>query len=281
MNVALMDEALVARSDARLDIEDRAVQFAESAYEVILYAGRRLVDAEPHLARLQRSLHEIGLPYPAERLAALRAGLGLLVERMPQDDGMVYLQVTGGSSERTLAPASRPAATSIAYCRAMSLPVSPDEIRQISVTLMPDLRWGRCDIKSTALLANAMLRNAAQRQGYDDVFLHDGQGLITEASAANAWIVRDGRVHTHPKGPKILAGITRERLIDLARRSGVDVEETGFSEEELRTADEAFITSATALVTAVTRVNQTPVGGGAVGPTTRRLFAAYLDYIRR
>jgi len=281
MSVALIDETLVARSDARLDIEDRAVQFAESAYEVILCAGRRMVDAEPHLARLQRSLHEIGLPYPAERLARLRAGLALLVERMPQGDGMVYLQVTGGSGERTLAPASRPRPTSIAYCRAMPVPVSADEIRQISVTLMPDLRWGRCDIKSTALLANAMLRSAAQRQGYDDVFLHDSRGLITEASAANAWIIRGGRVHTHPIGPKILAGITRERLIDLARRSGVEVEETGFSEEELRTADEAFITSATALVTAVTRVNHRPVGRGDIGPTTRRLFAAYLEYIHR
>lgn len=281
MTVAIINEVVLPRSEARLDIEDRGIQFAESVYEVILCVSGKLIDAAPHLARLGRSLAAIGIDYSPERMESLTRALDKLVAQISLHDGMVYIQITGGTAERTLVTHPRPAPTSIAYGRSLILPRDAADLRRIKVTLVEDLRWSRCDIKSTALLANAMARAAALRKKYDDVILYNRDGYVTEASAANAWIVKDGCLHTHPADHRILAGITRQRLLALSADLGIPVVEAPFGPAELLSADEAFISSATALVTAITHVDGEPIGQTGPGPVTHALFQAYLDYIRR
>ena len=266
-------------SRARVHIDDRAHMFADGVYEVILVAGGRLIDEQDHMARLARSLAAIdmALPMSARALAHIlrQTVLGNRVT-----DGMVYLQINRGQAPRDHVYDNDALAPTV-ICTAKRVALPEDAGEGVKVITRPDERWARPDIKSVALLPNVMAKTAAAREGAYEAWLVDGEGLVSECSASNAWLVDgEGRAVTRPLGTGILAGITRQRLIALARKEGIEVVERAFTVAEAKAAREAFLTSTTSLVKPVVQIDDAVVGNGHPGTVTRALFAAYRAFLR-
>ncbi len=260
-------------------LEDRGYQFADGVYEVIKVLDGRPRDLERHLDRLERSLAELAIAMPTSR-PALRAILREARRRNPLRRATLYLQVTRGVAPRNhpFPKDVRPVLTVVV--RHARFPTPAERARGVAVCLLADQRWGRCDIKTTALLPNVLAREEAERRGCREAWLvRDGR--ITEGTASNAFIVdAEGRLRTHPEGPQILSGITRGVILELARAEGIPISLVPFSAEEAKAAREAFLTSTTSLLLPVTRIDDTRIGDGRPGPVTRRLaerYAAYLD----
>ena len=256
-------------------IEDRGFQFADGVYEVIAVIGGRLVDEEPHFARLRRSLAELRLAAPLGE-AALKIVLREVVRRNRVDTGIVYLQITRGTAPRDHAFPKAAAPTLVVTAR-RARPANPRLAQDgVAVITIPDIRWHRCDIKSVALVANALGKQQAREAGAYEAWQVDGEGLVTEGTSTNAWIVTgDNTVVTRGLGTAILSGVTRLAVLDIIRRDGYRVVERAFTVAEAKAAREAFLTSTTADLLPVVRIDETPIGNGAPGLLTERLRAAY------
>ena len=278
--IAYVNGRYAPHGEARVHIEDRGYQFADGVYEVIAVVGGRLVDGEPHLDRLERSLAELEIAMPMAR-GPLRVVMDETLRRNGVRDGMVYLQVSRGVARRDhpFPRGVRPAL--VVTARRSVFPLGPDAVTGAKVVTAPDIRWGRCDIKSISLLPNVLAKQQAIEAGAYETWMIDSDGHVTEGSATNAWILsREGRVVTRPLSSAILGGITRQTLLRLARDAGVDVEERSFSVDEAKTAREAFITSTTNLLKPVTQIDDAVIGNGEPGETSRRLLGLYLAYSR-
>lgn len=275
--IVYLNGAFLPEARAHVGLEDRGLQFGDSVYEVVLVAGGRLVDAQGHFGRLVRSMTKMSYAVQPD-VATLALAVAELPARDGVTDGFVYLQVTRGAWGRNMSPASAPAGTAptvIAYARPMVLPRRLADMRALRVVSRPDRRWGHCDIKTTALAANMLARADAQAAGADDAWLVAADGTITEATAANAWIVRDGVLMTRAEGPEILGGITRVRVLELARSLGMSVRIAPFGPADVASADEAFQTSATALITPVVAFDGVTLPTPGESSVGARLFEAY------
>lgn len=260
-------------AQASVHVEDRGFQFADAVYEVIEVRSGALVEVSRHVGRLVRSLGELNMPMPMSE-AALRVVLHQTVRRNRVRDGMLYLQVTRGVAPRDFAipPASTPAGI---VCLARNIPKTfraAQARRGIAVVTLPDSRWSRCDIKTTMLLPAVLAKEAARAQGATEAWLVDREGFVTEAASANAWIVTaEGVLVTRALSPEILPGVTRAALIDALAAEGLGLKERAFTPAEAIAAREAFVTSATATVMPVVRIDGSPVGDGHPGPVAQRL----------
>ena len=275
--VAYVNGAYVAHGRAAVHIEDRGLQFADSIYEVFGVADGRLLDEEEHFERLARSLREIAMAEPMAP-AALRFVLREITRRNRVRDGLVYLQVTRGALRRDHAiPKNSPKPTLIVTAR--SLDPAVQERRKetgVAVISLPDLRWGRCDIKSTALLPNILAKSAARDAGAFEAWLVDAQGFVTEGSSTTAWIVDEqGRVITRGLSEAVLPGVTRRVMMKALAEAQIAVEERAFTLEEAGRAREAFISAATLGATPVVSIDGRKLGDGTPGPLTRRIQALY------
>ncbi len=277
--VVYINGKFVPREEALLPVEDRGNVFADGVYEVVRFYGGYPLALDEHMERLVRSARAIRLP---ELNVADLAQQGLaLVARNEVRDGTLYIQVTRGVAPRNHA---FPPAGTEPTCFMIAREVSrPDEslLRQgASCISLPDTRWARCDIKSIGLLPNVLAKQEARERGaYEALFVRDG--VITEGSSSNVFAVRDGALITHPEGPQILPGITRRLIVGLAGEEGIPVDEGDVHRETVSNIDELFISSTTTELMPVVRVDDEPVGGGRVGPITRRLQAAYERLIER
>jgi D-alanine transaminase len=267
---------------ANVHIEDRGYQFADGVYEVCEVRGGRLIDERRHLERLQRSLKEIKIPLPMP-VRALGVVLREVVSRNRIGYGIVYLQITRGVARRDHAFPSRQTLPSLVVT-ARSLNMSRNEAlakNGIAVVSVPDDRWGRVDIKTIGLLPNVLARQNAIERGARDAWFVDKDGMVTEASSANAWIVTpDGVLVTRHVDRAILRGITRTVVLDAIKAEGLAVEERAFALEEAYGAREAFITSASQIVLPVIRIDGRPIGDGKPGPVAmslRRQFHRYAE----
>ena len=267
---------------AKVHIEDRGYQFADGVYEVCEVRGGRLIDERRHLERLQRSLKEIKIPPPMP-VRALGVVLREVVSRNRIGYGIVYLQITRGVARRDHAFPSRQTLPSLVVT-ARSLNMSRNEAlakNGIAVVSVPDDRWGRVDIKTIGLLPNVLARQNAIERGARDAWFVDKDGMVTEASSANAWIVTpDGVLVTRHVDRAILRGITRTVVLNAIRAEGLAVEERAFALEEAYGAREAFITSASQIVLPVIRIDGRPIGDGKPGPVAmslRRQFHRYAE----
>ena len=260
-------------AEAGVHVEDRGFQFADAVYEVCEIKGGALVDTTRHLARLARSLSEIHIPAPMAE-GSLRHVMRETVRRNRVRDGLVYLQVTRGRAPRDfLFPGDRADPTLVVVARALD----PDKIAAkakagIAVKSLPDTRWGRCDLKTVMLLPAALAKETARRDNAQEAWFVDRDGFVTEGASSNAWIVRaDGFVLTRPLDQSILGGVTRATLLDVLKAQGVPVEERPFTIAEAQRAREAFVTSASATVMPVVRIDGVNVGDGKPGALTLRL----------
>jgi D-alanine transaminase len=281
--IAYVNGRYLPRAQASVSVEDRGFQFADGVYEVCEVRGGRIVDERRHMARLDRSLTELRIARPMTP-AALAIVMRETIARNRVRDGIVYVQVTRGAARRDFPfPAAGTKPSLVVTARSNDLAkleqVAADGIAVVTV---PDIRWGRVDIKSVALLPNVLAKQTAREQGAREAWLVDGEGRITEGASSTAWIVaRDGKVVTHPLGQDILPGITRAVVLDVIKAQGLALEERAFTLDEAYGAREAFITSASQIVIPVVSLNGRPVGNGAPGliaTALRRDFHRHAEF---
>jgi D-alanine transaminase len=276
---AYVNGRYVPHGKAAVHIEDRGYQFADGVYEVVPIVRGRLIDEDPHLDRLERSLGELEIAMPMTR-QALKLVSRELMRRNRLSNGFLYMQVTRGVAPRDhkFPEVARPAL--VMTTRQMKPPGGQVAGEGIGVITIPDLRWKRCDIKSVSLLPNVLGKQAASVAGAYEAWMVDLEGRVTEGTSTNAWIVtQDNELVTRDASTSILNGITRLRLIDLLRGEGITLSERAFTVEEARQAREAFITSSTNFVMPVTRIDNEPVGNGHPGLLTGKLRDAYLGFV--
>jgi D-alanine transaminase len=269
----------VPEEAATVSIFDRGFLFADGVYEVTSVLDGKLIDFGAHAARLRRSLAELDMPVPVdeETLLAIHREL---VARNGLEEGLVYMQVTRGAADRDFAYPEGAVPTLVLFTQARGVADSPAARRGLRVISIPDRRWGRRDIKTVQLLYPAMGKMMAKAAGADDAWMVE-DGAVTEGTSNNAYIVKAGKIVTRHLGEEILHGITRKAVLKLAREAQMEVEERPFTIDEAKTADEAFVTSATTFVMPVVEIDGAPVGGGAPGPVAKRLREIYLDESRR
>lgn len=272
--IAYVNGRFARHRDAAVHIEDRGYQFADAIYEVIAIQNGRFVDEEPHLDRLERSLQEVRIAPPTGR-TALKHILRETVRRNRVRNGIVYMQVSRGVARRDHAfPPHRDG--SLVVTARSTVPKAAARAAGVSVVTTEDIRWKRCDIKTVGLLPNVLAKQKAVEAGAYEAWMVTPNGDVTECTSANAWIVTAGReVVTRPPTSAILNGITRRTVRAIAEREGYTVIERVFALDEALAAAEAFLTSTTAHVMPVVRIDGAPVGDGRPGPLTGALQAHY------
>lgn len=277
-HIAYVNGRYVPHQQAAVHVEDRGYQFADGVYEVIAVESGRLVDEVPHLERLDRSLAELRIRPPMAR-KALRSVMREVVRRNRIASGTLYIQITRGVAPRDHAfPANGETALVMTVKRAR-VQLSSVVEHGVRVITLPDIRWGRCDIKSIALLPNVLAKQQAREAGAYEAWLVDRDGYVTEGSSTNAWIVTQaGHLVTRSATHAILNGITRQSIIRLAKADGFALEERPFTAAEAKAAREAFLTSTTSRVLAVTEIDGHVIGNGRAGSFALKLRALYLDY---
>jgi D-alanine transaminase len=265
--IVYVDGRFVPREEAAISPEDRGFLFADAIYEVVRFYRGRAYRFTEHMERMRDGL-------AAVRIAAETSGFADVAARLLSENGLadadalVYLQVSRGSAPRAhpFPPPGTPP-TVFAFARATDPPPPPGGGTAI---LLPDERWGRCDIKSVMLLPNILASQQARDAGATDaIFVRDG--LAIETTRANLFLAKDGAVRTAPKGPHILPGVTRGATLAAANRAGMAVEERAFTVEEMFGADELFLASTTMWTYAIVAVDGRPIGTGRPGPVAARL----------
>lgn len=266
----------VPEEDARIGLFDRGFLFGDAVYEVTAVLAGKMIDNDLHLARLERSLGELGIPLPLPR-AEIEAVQHALIARNGLQDGSVYLQVSRGEADRDFLYPQAMVPKLIGFTQVKTLLGTKAQREGIAVDLADDPRWQRRDIKTAMLLGQVMAKHTAKARGFDDVWLVEG-GLVTEGASSTAHVITaDGRILTRPASRATLPGCTQRALARLCETEGLRIEERAFTPEEAQEAAEAFQTSATSLVAPVVRIGERVVGDGRPGPMTRRLQALYLE----
>ena len=271
-----LNGALLPKSEARISPDDRGFLFGDGVYEVVRAIGGRMVDLDRHLARFVDGAATLDLALDraggAECVTRVWARL-LKANGLADGEALCYAQLTRGAAPRAHAyPGADTAPTLYAFAQRLH---PPDAVRErgARVVTHPDLRWARCDLKTVNLLPNVMAKQAAAAAGaFEAVLVRDG--VITEASHSSLFAVVAGELRTHPLGPRILPGVTRAVVLELARALGVPVREEAVTPDELLAADEVMLASTSADVMPVVAVDGAPVADGAPGPVARRLAQA-------
>jgi len=278
MGTVFLNGSFLPLEQATISPLDRGFIFGDGVYEVIPVYGGRLFRLEEHLLRLDGSLAGIRLASPHTHGEWMRILAGL-VERNRGGDQSVYLQITRGAAKRDHA-FPRDCAPTVFAMSSPLVPV-PAEVRQtgIAAITLPDIRWQYCHLKTIALLPNILLRQQALDQGAAEaILIRDGEA--TEGAASNLFIVKDGALLTPPKGPRLLPGITRDLIMELAAQHSIPQREAAVTADDLARADEVWLSSSTKEILPVTRLDGHAVGAGVPGPLWRRMIDWYQDYKR-
>lgn len=280
--VAYVNGAYSAHGEAVVHIEDRGFQFADGVYEVWSVFDGRLADFEGHMTRLHRSLNALKIDIPMSA-GSLGVVLRETIRRNRVRDGLVYLQVTRGTASRDHAFPADIAPSVIVTAKRLDLAKGEAmAAKGAAGVTRPDIRWGRCDIKTVGLLPNVLAKQAARERGAYECLMYDEMGLITEGSSTNAWIVdEDGRLRTRDTQANILRGVTREAILKLVEAEGVELDERPFSVEEAKRAREVFVTAASSFVMPLVSLDGVKIGDGKPGPIAIRLRELYLEQARR
>jgi len=276
--IAYVNGAYVPHNQACIHIEDRGYQFSDGVYEVWAVRQGKMLDSEGHFRRLKRSLSELRIAMPMS-VGALDVVLREIMRKNRVRNGLIYLQITRGVAPRDHA-FPKDTFPSIVITAKSTNPAKADQTAKngVAVITVPDERWARCDIKTVSLLPNILAKQAAHEKGAFEAWMVDEKGQITEGSSSNAWIITcDGVLATRNLSSDILGGITRAHVLTLAAERQLKVEERSFSLEEAQNAQEAFMTSATTLVTPITHIDGVAVGQGKPGPLASALRKDYLQ----
>lgn len=268
-------------AEAAVSVEDRGFQFADSIYEVVAFLNGRFLDWDKHLWRLRRGLAALHI----EGLAAdqpLTAIAQRLRERSRYADGLLYIQVSRGAGKRDHGFPAGAEPTLVMTVRRFDFHQRLPQLEKgISAITLPDQRWDRCDLKTTGLLPAVLAKQEAKTAGaFEAVFVKDG--VVTEGGSTNIYMVdKEGRIVTHPLSARILPGIARDTLLELARQAQMPVVERPFTPEEAKAAPELFLTSTTAPILPIVQLDGARIGPGAPGPVAARIGALVWAEVRR
>ncbi|HVY88589.1 MAG TPA: D-amino-acid transaminase [Hyphomonadaceae bacterium] len=280
--LAWLNGVYVTAEEAKISPFDRGFLFADGVYEVTAVYNGQPVDMERHLDRLERSLKEISFAKLPDRKELAEMHRRLIAEN-GLTEGYIYLQVTRGAYGARDFPAPEAGATRLtcfAFAEARPLIDTVSAKNGTRIATIPDIRWGRRDIKSVQLLAPVLAKTEAKARGKDDAWLVGPDGLVTEGASSNAWIVtKSGEIVTRALSNAILPGITRHALFDALSQQGRKIVERSFTVEEAKGAAEAFSTAATALVAPVVEIDGARIGSGTPGPVTRTIQRLYYQAI--
>ena len=271
--IVYLNGAFLPIADAKIPVLDRGFIFGDGVYEVIPAYGREPFRMPHHLARLAHSCDGIGLANPhadAEWERLVRE----LIARQPYDDQSVYLQVTRGVAKRDHAFPKGVSPTVFMMSNPLPSPTREQVERGVAAITAEDNRWQRCDLKTTSLLGNVLMRQLAAEAGAVETVMFRN-GLLTEASASNVVVVKGGTIVAPPKDHLILPGITYDAAIEFARGAGMPVEIRPITRAEALAADEMWLSSSTKEVVAITTLDGKPFGGGVPGPVFRKLWAVF------
>lgn len=280
--VAYVNGRYVPHKSAAVHIEDRGFQFADGVYEVVSCVNGHFADEVGHLDRLERSLSELKIGMPMSR-KSLRIVLRELVRRNRLKNAFVYFQVTRGVAPRDFKfpkPVRPTLVISIVGRARFDLEARKRELRK-AITV-PDIRWKRRDIKTTALTAQVLAKQAAVERGAYEAWMVDDEGFVTEGSSTNAWIVdKNDNVITRPaQGNNILKGVTRNALQVLCAKAGIKIIERPFTVKEAYQAKEAFITAAGTMVMPIVEIDGKKIGDGKLGAVTEKMLDIYMAYAK-
>ncbi|WPP43241.1 D-amino-acid transaminase [Paenibacillus hunanensis] len=275
----LWNGKLVEEEQVRVSYRDRGYYFGDGIYEVFRLYNGILFEKEAHLDRLYNSLREIKieLPWSREQLSGM---VDELAATLGQQDGILYIQFTRGEAKRAHIFPEVCEAVMLGYCEPLVRPADSIENGIEAITL-EDIRWLRCHIKSLNLLANTLAKQEAVEAGAKEAILIRSNDTVTECTASNLLIVKDGVIYTHPNGNLILDGITKQVVKRLAHQLDIPYVEQAFGKQQLLDADEVFLTSTTMEATPIISIDGRPVGTGTPGAVTRRLQVAYVELVEQ
>src|SRR6516165_4027792 len=278
--IAYVNGAYVPLTEAKVSILDRGFLFADGIYEVSAVLGGKLVDNDSHLARLKRSVDEISLPLPEslERIVEIQREL---IARNSLENGLVYIEVTrGADTGRDFAFPKGVKPTLVMFTSVKDIINAASAKTGINVITVPDIRWERRDIKSVALLAQVLAKQAAAEAGASEAWMLE-DGYVTEGGSSSAFILtKDDVIVTRKNSNAILPGCTRKAVVALAEERQLRVEERSFTVEEALAAKEAFATSASLFVQPVVAIDGKKVGDGKPGPMATRLREIYVEFAK-
>jgi len=280
--IAYVNGSYVPLREAAVHVEDRGYQFADGVYEVIALRQNKMVDATGHYDRLWRSMKELEIDPPMTE-TAMQLVIDQLVRRNRLPNALIYIQVTRGVAPRDF---KFPGKTGHGSDSALVITVRParhDHSKQLAdgvkVVTVPDIRWKRRDIKSVALLPQVLAKQKAAKAGAFEAWMVDDDGLITEGSSSNAWILTsDAKLITRNADSMILKGVTRTSLLRFAQQEGITFEERAFTPQEAYQAVEAFVSSATTFLLPIVEIDGHVIGNGKPGSLGEKLRAAYMSY---
>ena len=266
----------VPEEDAKISVFDRGFLFADAVYEVSAVLDGKLVDNDAHMKRLQRSMNELKMTPPATAAEILEIQ-NELIARNDIDEGLIYLQVTRGAADRDFAFPKNATPSLVLFTQKKNLSANPAADVGMAVITVPDIRWQRRDIKTVGLLPASMAKQAALDAGVSDAWFVEN-GFVNEGTSNNAFIVTvDGTIVTRHLGTEILHGITRKSVMALVAQENLKIEERPFTAEEAYEAREAFVTSASAFVMPVTKIDGHILGNGVPGPVAEKLRKLYIE----
>lgn len=279
MEYVIINGQFIERSEAKIDMEDRGYQFGDGVYEVIRVYNGKMFTATEHLERLLVSGKKIGMeiPHTVEEMKVL---LNKLIEKNSLQLGTIYMQVTRGIAPRNHPfPGADVPTTFVANVKHVARPETAMK-EGVKAILKEDIRWLLCDIKSLNLLGNLMAKQEAVEAGCFEAVQHRGD-IVTEGSASNISIVKDGKILTHPADNLILNGITRRVALKVCEENHIPFAEEAFTLDDLKNADEVFLSSTTAEVMPIVEIAGAPVGEGKPGPVTQRLQQLFEQEIEK
>ena len=274
--IVYLNGEFIPLSEAKIPVLDRGFIFGDGIYEVIPVYAKRLFRLDEHLDRLNNSLDAIRIPNPYPE-SEWKKILSQLVMKSETEDQSIYLQITRGVAKRDHAFPEK--ITPTVFMMSNPLIVTSEAMfnKGIAVITLDDIRWQYCNIKAITLLPNILLRQTAIDEGAQEaVLVRDGE--VTEGSASNIFIVIDSVIKTPPKSSRLLPGVTRDLIVELAKNNDMKCVEANFSRTELEAADEIWLTSSMKEVMPIVKLNDETVGDGKPGTVTRQMYQIFQTY---
>ncbi len=277
--IVFINGVYLEENNAKISIFDRGLLFSDSVYEVTAVIDNKLIDFPAHVLRLKKSLNELKIKNTFDEKYLLEIHRNLLNKNpFSNKEGLIYMQVTRGSTERDfLINNSNIEPNIFAFTQEKILTETIYKDNGLKIITIEDLRWQRKDIKTTQLLFASLAKTEAHEKGADDAWLIDEDKYINEGTSNNAYIIdNDNNIITRNLSNKLLPGITRQTILEVAKKLKLTVNERPFTIDEAISANEAFISSASTLIAPVVKINNTIIGNGKIGPITGILRETYI-----
>jgi len=273
-----LNSRFTKHSHAKIHIEDRGLQFADSVYEVIPIYNKKLIDTKFHLQRLRFSLSELDIEYKVNDKQLIDI-FCKLINTNNIKNGIIYLQITRGVQQRSHVYKNNLKPTVIIYSQSKSFNIPDKNFKGVEVITHEDLRWSRADLKTVNLLPNILAENLAHKKNkYTAILIKNNK--ITEGAHSNIWIIKKNKIFTHPVNNDILKGVTRTVLKLIIKKMGFIFKENSFTKEQLYKADEVFLTSSGSFITPILKIDSKTINSGEIGDITLKLATLYFKSIK-